>query len=161
MDTCLRRELEGTAWESGDTSHLNRLSRWECKVSIDLWSCRDDLWAERCGLNTPFSLPCTKHRSVSHLNTQRSQKPETPACFMDSPCSWNWHYKENFLGPSCLLPPQSQFPSSSAGHLQSLLSYVMFCDASCDQDLWAPLWLSQAKPVSPHLCDDPSPRRCL
>ena len=127
------------------------------------WSCDPtEMTSELRGVDWTHCFLClgTEHCCISHSNTQQNRRPEAPACFTDSPGSWSWHYNENFLGPKCLLPPPSQFPSSSAGHLQRLLSYVTFPDASCDQrqqDLRAPLWLSQAKPVSPHLCDDPSP----
>lgn len=68
---------------------------------------------------------------VSHWNMHQSHKLEALTCFSDSPFSWIGHYKENFLGPECFFL-QQQIASTLVRHLQSLVSYVMFSDISCD-----------------------------
>lgn len=162
---CQRRELEETTWESD--IHISLKQVFKMRMQSVHWSkmqleCEltEEITCKLRGVDEARNfLYLAPNAVVSHWNTQQSHKPEALTCFMDSPFSWNWHYKENFLGPKCFLL-QPQFPSTLAGHLQSLVSCVMFPDVSCDQlqqDLWAPVWLSHTKPVCSHLCDDPSP----
>ena len=65
---------------------------------------REDLWTEKCWLNALFSLPCTKHHSISHLNTQQSETRGLRV-FYGLPLLLNSALKREFSWP-----PVSAFP---------------------------------------------------
>lgn len=81
------KSLKTQLWNLAYITYLNKLSEWECKVSIDLRSSRPreqrEMTWERRSVGWTCSFLCTKHCFVSHWNSQQSWKPEAPMYFMD------------------------------------------------------------------------------